>query len=113
MPLAGGMSWDQSSVDTGEGLCTHPGTLIEANPTSRNPCKMSGVMAFVGQIRKMPPLEVAFYGFVSVNTAMKCHSILFDSTGSGVLRLISQLYASGHLGIKHHLLSLCSLVSHW
>lgn len=63
----------------------------------------------IGQIRKMPPMEVAFYMFfLNINRAMKCHSVLFDSTGSVVLGLKSQLYAWDHFGIKHQLLSLCS-----
>lgn len=45
-------------------------------------------------------MEVAFYGFININTAMKYHSVLFDSTGSGVGRLRYQLYAWNHFGIK-------------
>lgn len=45
-------------------------------------------------------MEVAFYGFIHINTAMKYHSALFDSTGSGVGGLRYQLYAWNHFGIK-------------
>lgn len=100
-------------MDTSEGFCTHSDTLIQAYPTSRNPCKKSDMIALIGETRRMPPMEVAFYCFININTAMKCHSVIFDSTGSGVGGLRYQLYAWDHFGIKGQLLSLCSLVFHW
>ena len=51
------------------------------------------MITLTGEIRRMPPMEVAFYGFININTAMKYHSVKFDSTGSGVGRLRYQLYA--------------------
>lgn len=56
-------------------------------------------------------MEVAVYSFINISTAMKCHSVLFDSTGSGVGGLRYQFYAWDHFGIKGQLLSLCPLVS--
>lgn len=63
---------------------THRPTHIQAHPTSRIVLK-NGMVALTEQIRKVPPTEVAFHAFIRVNTAMKCHSVVFDSSGSAVL----------------------------